>query len=211
MYGDGSCRSTSHPPEHFAPRCDGQQNRCDRGEPARYRQSSDHRPLGRCDYGVRTAANGVPRSRGPLPEVHRSGRNRTASRGTRTDDFWPLMPKIKWLDLPPELRRHLFDRAKERHITREDLFALEEWRRHSPDVPEGPWHGTSTSDRSSSAEKVRIRRLSFCKVSPRAVRKSSRVGNDPRGGRRAVNCAASGPESRSRWRSPRSRASGARW
>jgi hypothetical protein len=49
------------------------------------------------------------------------------------------MPKLKWLDLPPDLRRHLFDRAKERSITMEDLFALEEWRRHSPDVPEGPW------------------------------------------------------------------------
>jgi hypothetical protein len=22
----------------------------------------------------------------------------------------------------------------------EDLFALEEWRRHSPDVPNGPWY-----------------------------------------------------------------------
>ena len=46
------------------------------------------------------------------------------------------MPKIQWLDLPPKLRDHLFDRAKERKITAEDLFALEEWRRHSPDVPE---------------------------------------------------------------------------
>jgi len=36
------------------------------------------------------------------------------------------MPKIKWSDLPPQLRRHLFDRAKERNISFEDLFALEE-------------------------------------------------------------------------------------
>jgi hypothetical protein len=50
------------------------------------------------------------------------------------------MPKIKWLNLPPQLRKHLFDRAKERHITVEDLFALEEWRLHSPEVPEGPWY-----------------------------------------------------------------------
>jgi hypothetical protein len=50
------------------------------------------------------------------------------------------MPKIKWLNLPPELRRHLFDRAKERKITIEDIFALEEWRRHSADVPNGPWY-----------------------------------------------------------------------
>lgn len=50
------------------------------------------------------------------------------------------MPKIKWLDLPPELLQHLFDRAKERKLTMEDIFALQEWRRHSPDVPEGHWY-----------------------------------------------------------------------
>ena len=50
------------------------------------------------------------------------------------------MPKIKWVDLPPQLLQHLFDRAKERNITMEDLFALEEWRRHPPVVPEGPWY-----------------------------------------------------------------------
>ena len=49
------------------------------------------------------------------------------------------MPKIQWLNLPPELRQHLFDRAKERKINMEDLFALEEWRRYAPDVPDGPW------------------------------------------------------------------------
>jgi len=50
------------------------------------------------------------------------------------------MPKIRWLDLPPPLRQHLFERAKERKITMDDLFALEEWRLHSPDVPEGAWY-----------------------------------------------------------------------
>ena len=50
------------------------------------------------------------------------------------------MPKIKWVDLPPQLRQHLFERAKERSITMEYLFALEEWRRHAPLVPEGPWY-----------------------------------------------------------------------
>jgi hypothetical protein len=40
------------------------------------------------------------------------------------------MPKINWLNLPPQLRKHLCDRAKERNITMEDLFALEEWRIH---------------------------------------------------------------------------------
>ena len=50
------------------------------------------------------------------------------------------MPKIQWHDLPPALRNHLFERAKERKITMEDLFALEEWRRSSPEVPAGPWY-----------------------------------------------------------------------
>lgn len=50
------------------------------------------------------------------------------------------MPKIRWLDLPVQLRQHLFDRAKERQLSMEDLFALEEWRRHSPVVPDGHWY-----------------------------------------------------------------------
>jgi hypothetical protein len=50
------------------------------------------------------------------------------------------MPKIRWLGLPPQLRQHLFDRAKERQISMYDLFAREEWRRHSPDVPDGSWY-----------------------------------------------------------------------
>ena len=50
------------------------------------------------------------------------------------------MPKIEWRDLPADLLQHLFDRAKERGITKEDLFALAEWRGHSPDVPDGHWY-----------------------------------------------------------------------
>jgi len=50
------------------------------------------------------------------------------------------MPKIQWLDLPRELREHLFLRFKERKLTKEDLFALEEWRMHSPEVPDGLWY-----------------------------------------------------------------------
>ena len=62
------------------------------------------------------------------------------------------MPKIQWLNLLPQLRRHLFDRAKERQITAQDLFELEEWRhpRMFPTVP-----GTKkTSGRSSGAVRV---------------------------------------------------------
>jgi len=62
-------------------------------------------------------------------------------------------------DLPPQLRRRLLERAKERKITLEDIFALEEWRLHSPDVPEGPWFKDFGS--LSLVEKVSIRRLFF--------------------------------------------------
>jgi hypothetical protein len=48
------------------------------------------------------------------------------------------MPKIQWLNLPVSLRQHLFDRAKEREISMQDIFALEEWRRHAPEAPDGP-------------------------------------------------------------------------
>jgi hypothetical protein len=47
------------------------------------------------------------------------------------------MPKIQWTNLPPQLREHLFLRAKQRELRIEDLFALEEWRKTSPDAPEG--------------------------------------------------------------------------
>ena len=69
------------------------------------------------------------------------------------------MPKIKWLGLPPQLRQHLFDRAKERKITLEDLFA---WR-SGVGIPQTfrMALGIKTLGRSSSAEKDHIRRLSF--------------------------------------------------
>jgi len=35
--------------------------------------------------------------------------------------FRELMPKIKWRDLPPNLREHLFDRPKGREITLQDI------------------------------------------------------------------------------------------
>jgi len=49
------------------------------------------------------------------------------------------MPEIQWLDLPPTIRRHLLDRAKERQISMQDIFALEEWRRSMPWAPVGVW------------------------------------------------------------------------
>lgn len=50
------------------------------------------------------------------------------------------MPKIQWTDLPPDLRDHLFDRARERQITGEDLFRLKQWRESEPEAPDGLWY-----------------------------------------------------------------------
>ncbi|MEX2147611.1 MAG: hypothetical protein WED01_11430 [Candidatus Rokuibacteriota bacterium] len=51
-----------------------------------------------------------------------------------------MMPKIRWTDLPPDLRDHLFDRAAERKISAEDLYALKLWRESEPEAPDGPWY-----------------------------------------------------------------------
>jgi len=45
------------------------------------------------------------------------------------------MPKIRWTDLPPDLRDHLFDRAAERKISAEDLYELKLWRESEPEAP----------------------------------------------------------------------------
>jgi len=50
------------------------------------------------------------------------------------------MPAIQWTDLPIALRDHLFERARERKITAEDLYALRLWRQSSPEAPEGDWY-----------------------------------------------------------------------
>jgi hypothetical protein len=50
------------------------------------------------------------------------------------------VPKIQWTDLPGPLRKHLFQRLKERMISENDLLALMEWRKSDPDAPDGPWY-----------------------------------------------------------------------
>lgn len=50
------------------------------------------------------------------------------------------MPKIQWERLPKEKWAHLRDRAKERQISQDDLFALSEWKAQDPDVPAGDWY-----------------------------------------------------------------------
>ena len=50
------------------------------------------------------------------------------------------MPKIRWNDLPPALRDHLFDRLRERMISAEDLYRLQLWRESQPEAPDGAWY-----------------------------------------------------------------------
>ena len=50
------------------------------------------------------------------------------------------MPKIQWIDLPPAIRDHLFERRRERKITTEDLYRLKLWRETAPEAPEGLWY-----------------------------------------------------------------------
>jgi hypothetical protein len=47
------------------------------------------------------------------------------------------MAKIQWTNLPPALRRHLFDRLEDRKITVEDLYQLKLWRESEPEAPDG--------------------------------------------------------------------------
>src|SRR3990170_6485347 len=50
------------------------------------------------------------------------------------------MPKIRWTNLPPILRQHLFDRVADRQIPAEDLYKLKLWRESEPEAPDGPWY-----------------------------------------------------------------------
>ena len=50
------------------------------------------------------------------------------------------MAKIQWTNLPPALRRHLFDRLEDRKITVEDLYQLKLWRESEPEAPDGLWY-----------------------------------------------------------------------
>jgi len=50
------------------------------------------------------------------------------------------MPKIRWTNLPPSLRQHLFDRVADRHIPADDLYKLKLLREPEPEAPDGPWY-----------------------------------------------------------------------
>ena len=58
---------------------------------------------------------------------------------TCAHDVRRLMPKIRWADLPPSLRQHLFDRVADRQIPAEDLYKLKLWRESEPEALAGPW------------------------------------------------------------------------
>src|SRR5436309_6512472 len=62
------------------------------------------------------------------------------------------MPKIRWTNLPPSLREHLFDRVAERQIPAEDLYKLKLWRESEPEALTAP--GRKISDRSRFVAKV---------------------------------------------------------
>jgi hypothetical protein len=69
------------------------------------------------------------------------------------------MPKIRWTDLPPNLRDHLFDRVADRQISAQDLYKLKLWRESEPEAPTGP--GTRTSARSRFVAKGNYPKRSF--------------------------------------------------
>jgi hypothetical protein len=50
------------------------------------------------------------------------------------------MPKILWDALPPTIRDHPLDRAREREVSFDDLYQLKLWRESSPDATEGQWY-----------------------------------------------------------------------
>jgi len=49
------------------------------------------------------------------------------------------MPKIRRLNLPPALLKHLLDRIKDRQISAEQLGLLANWLDTHPEVPMGKW------------------------------------------------------------------------
>ena len=51
------------------------------------------------------------------------------------------MPRIeRWDNLPPNVRRHLVERMRDRAISIADLNQLRLWIDSQPEVPEGDWY-----------------------------------------------------------------------
>src|SRR5206468_6583536 len=81
----------------------------------------------------------LPARRSPDP-VGRSRRTEANQGRAGSPDLRRLMPRIRWKDLPPSLREHLFERLRERKLRAEDLYELKLWRESEPEAPEGPWY-----------------------------------------------------------------------
>jgi len=50
------------------------------------------------------------------------------------------VPKIRRLNIPPALFRHLLDRVQSRSIAASQPTLLAKWLDHEPEVPEGQWY-----------------------------------------------------------------------
>lgn len=50
------------------------------------------------------------------------------------------MPKIRFANLPAELRSHILRRIDERAIKLPDLMRLQEWVASEPEAPDGNWY-----------------------------------------------------------------------
>lgn len=82
------------------------------------------------------------------------------------------MPKIQWERLPSEKWAHLRDRARERQISQDDLFALAEWKAEDPDVVQRlrnvqtVWYGTTAeylpAHRASRPREAVVVRVAAC-------------------------------------------------
>jgi hypothetical protein len=70
-----------------------------------------------------------------LTETSDAAERQRLKRRACADDLRQLMPKIRWTDLPADLRQHLFDRVADRQISAEDLYKLKLWRESEPEAP----------------------------------------------------------------------------
>ncbi len=50
------------------------------------------------------------------------------------------MPKINWNALPHGVKKHLIDRVESRHISAQELIALQIWIDSGPELPDGDWY-----------------------------------------------------------------------
>jgi hypothetical protein len=55
------------------------------------------------------------------------------------------MPRIRWKDLPPALREHLFERLRGRKISAVDLYELKFWRESEPEPPDASYEEFGSS------------------------------------------------------------------